>query len=143
MRVYKNIILYKKENIVVVKNKGLFLGLLVSLLGVGNVIQAYKLTVENKTGLKVVYNIKYFGESEIFKSCRPDKGEVASGSISGIIHSKACSVLLVRAWVGPKMIKAQSYIPRVGRAGNSTFVVSLHARGFKVTRVGYRSRFKK
>ncbi len=37
----------------VVKKKGLYLGLLVSLLGTGNVMQAYNLTIENRTPFKV------------------------------------------------------------------------------------------
>ena len=124
----------------VVKNRGLYLGLLVSLLGVGNVIQAYKLTVENRTSFRVTCVIGYYGRT--FFSCRPDEEVVDPGRISRVIHSGGCSVAFVRASVGPSKIKAQSYIPAIGRAGNSTFVISEHGEGFRVTRDSYRSRFK-
>ena len=125
----------------VVKNRGLYLGLLVSLLGVGNVMQAYKLTVENRTKFKLKFYIKYF-------LCRHDKGEVAPRSISSVIRTGACSVLSVSAWVGPRSmnIKGQSYIPSVGKAANSTFVVYEYLSNGRLTlgmfRVKYRSRFK-
>ena len=133
----------------VVKNRGLYLGLLVSLLGVGNVMQAYKLTVENRTRFRIVFSIKYHGESEFIKSCRPDKGAVDPKSISGVIHSGACTVRVVSAWVQPKGMneRAKSYKPPVGKAGNFTFVVHEdHSGGyesytFKVTGVKYRSRY--
>ena len=103
-------------------------------------MQAYELTVENRTQHIIKFHIKYFGQTGF--SCRPDKEVVDPESISGVIRAGVCSVLSVRAWVGLRMIKARSYIPPVGRAGNTTFVVSEHGRGFKVTRDKYRSRFK-
>ena len=128
----------------VVKKKVLYLGLLVSLLGIGSVIQAYKLTVENRTRFSVTCRIKYVGESKFFKSCRPDILVIKPRSISVDVSSGACSVLSVRAemLVGSRMIKARSYIPLVGKAATSTLVISKHGEGFKVFRVKYRKYFK-
>ena len=125
----------------VAKKKGLSLGLLLSLLGIGNAIQAYRLTIENRTQEKVKYVVKYVGEVEFLKFCRSDKGELGPEKMSKVIRSGSCLVLAVQAWVGS--IRAKSYTTSMGgRAGDSTFVVGKDGSKFRVTRVGYRARFK-
>ncbi len=127
----------KKENIMVVKKKGLYLGLLVALLGIGNVTQAYKLTIVNETPFKIKFEVNYLGEVKALKSCRTDKGELAPGKRK-IIHSGLCLVTLVEADVFERrrydtsagkrgslrrVVKAKSYKASWGRAGNTTWLV--------------------
>ena len=121
----------------VVKKKGLSLGLLLSLLGIGNAIQAYRLTIENKTPFKVKFEVHYLGEVESLKSCRSDKGELAPGKRK-VIHSGLCLVTTVEADVSEKrrhstpagrrgslrrVAKAKAYRAPWGRAGNATWFI--------------------
>ena len=131
MRVYKWDNFIKKENMMVVKKKMLYLGLLVSLLGVGNVIQAYKramlytLTIKNNT----LYAVEYTVSTVPSSSCR-----VHTGSFNGVINSGGeslmtyggivgCSVQKVEAKVyyGDKVIKAKPYTSR--RGGTMTLII--------------------
>ena len=103
----------------VAKKKALGLGLLLSLFGIGNVMQAnkrsmlYTLTIKNNTSYTVGYTVSTIPSS----SC-----EAYTGSFNGIISSGGkslmtyggvvgCSVKKVEAEVyyGDKIIKAKSY----------------------------------
>jgi len=126
----------------VVTKKGLCLGLLASLLCMGNVMQAYKklgykLIIENKTPFKVKFEVNYLGEVESLKSCRSDKGELTSGKRK-VIRSGLCLVTAVGADVievrrrdtaaGIRgslrgVIKAKPYRASWGRAGNTTWLI--------------------
>ena len=128
------------------KKKGLCLGLLAALLGIGNIMQAYKLTIKNETKYIIEFKVKYHGE--FFISCMPDTKKLASGD-STKLSSGACTVKEVTALVYLllknrllKRVVAKPYKASLGRAGNTTFVVSKDGSGFRVTRVKYRSRFK-
>jgi len=59
----------------VAKKKELYLGLLLSLLGIGNVMQAYRITLKNHTPYKVRFRINYHGAT--WFSCRSHDKEVA------------------------------------------------------------------
>ncbi len=121
----------------VAKKKGLYLGLIVLLLGMGSVMQAYKLTIVNKTLHKVRFEINYLGEVEFLKSCRSDKGELAPGKRK-VIRSGLCLVTAVGADVEERrrrntpagrrgslrgIIKAEPYRASWGRAGNTTWLI--------------------
>ena len=120
----------------VVKKKGLYLGLLVSLLGTGNVMQAYNLTIENRTPFKVKQTIRYHGETFLF--CRSDKGKIVSGS-KAKIKSVLCTVKKVQVTLldPAGAIKAKEYSAPLRRPGNTTFAVSKikGKSGFEVTRI--------
>ncbi len=121
----------------VVKKKVLYLGLLVSLLGIGNIVQAYKLTIVNETSHTVRFAINYFGEVKVLKSCRSDKGALAPGKRK-VIRSGLCLVTAVGADVLERRrhgtiagkrgslrgaIKAKPYRAPWGRAGNTTWII--------------------
>jgi len=75
--------------------KGLCLGLLLSFIGVGNVIQAYKVTIENKTVREVKFRVIYHGVA-----CRRDRDErtISAGeSTSFNVEQLACRVEKVEA----------------------------------------------
>ena len=63
----------------ITKRKGLYLGLLLSLLSVGNLVQAYTITLENKTLLNVHFFVKYgyTGLARLF--CKNDEKWVIPG----------------------------------------------------------------
>ena len=111
----------KKENSVIVKKKGLYLGLLVSLVGVGNVMQAmgWTATIKNNTPYTVRFkpgfssrdcgirnnNTPYIvgqGLKYRMKSKTPGTNErdLASGNIAKLTASRLtrmCSVTSMRA----------------------------------------------
>ncbi len=123
----------------VVKKKGLYLGLLVALLGIGNVMQAYRLTIKNETLKKVKFTISYYGRKR--KSCSSDTRELASEKHM-YIRSRLCEVKKVTAELRharttksgrvlkPLEIKVERNVPR-GRAGNTTWTIKgpFHDRG--------------
>ena len=122
----------------VVKKKELYLGLLLFFLGTSNVMQAYKLTIKNNTEHKIIFTVKYHGEFLI--SCMPDTKKLASGN-SVKLSSGACTVKEVVALIylpkkkyPPRWEAAKPYEAPLGRAGNSTFVVSKYGKKFKITR---------
>ncbi len=59
MKVYIKNNFAKKENTMIAKKKGLYLGLLLSLLGIGNVIQARRVAVINRTEYKATVQFGY------------------------------------------------------------------------------------
>ena len=78
----------------VIKKKGLYLGLLLPLLGIGNVIQAYDVRtydVQNKTPYMVRFRIDYYG-----KNCKNDVVRVYANKSKTIrANLKLCPV---RQW---------------------------------------------
>ena len=132
----------------VTKKKRIYLGLLLSFFGAGNVIQAYKLTFRNRTPYKVMFKVSYKGKSSLFGSCEPDRKELPAGG-STKISSGICTVNKVTADVyepgskvtkgAQRVIKASRYHAIWGRAGNSKFSIRgpFYTRGvvsYRVTR---------
>jgi len=120
----------------IAKRKGLCLGLLLSLLSIGNGTRAYKLTIKNDIGYETKFSVKYHGGF----FCLTDTKKLASGGNTKL-SSGACTVKEVVALVylpekkyTPKWVFAKSYKAPWGRAGNSTFVVSKAGSGFEVRR---------
>jgi len=107
----------------VAKNKGLYLGLLLSMLGIGNIIQAYKLTFKNETKYKVSLTV-------IYKNCNPNKKKLSPGK-SVKINSKSCIVKQVLASVfvdskrvyGKKMVLATPYFSSSDEVDDMAFVI--------------------
>ena len=136
MRVRKNIILQKKENVMVVKKKGLYLGLLASLLGIGNVMQAYKLTIKNETGYGLRVFIDYDGDCKLYKK------KLRNGKTTTIKPSCAVKQVSARVYTRPgkvygeKGVFASAYYISPGESGmdDMTFVIGGNRRGFQVTR---------
>ena len=115
------------------KKKGLYLGLLLSLVGIGSVAQAYTVKIRNSTPFTIKYHIAY-----LTAFCSDDKGELASGHTARF-YTGSCSVSKVFAWVyekpgalldpllairQEKKVKAKTYDASWGRAGNTNFIVT-------------------
>ena len=128
----------------VVKKKGLYLGLLVSLLGIGNVVQGNRLTIRNETPKKVKFTISYYGGKKEF--CSSDIRELDPGKVKHI-RSGFCAVRKVVAELThgrttesgrvlrPLKIKVKREMPR-GRAGNTTWTIKGPFKGIKYKIVG-------
>jgi len=115
----------------VAKKKGLYLGLLLLLFGIGNVMQASSkyLYIKNNTLYRVTYKVSLFGAPS---SCSALEGGINSGDTSfelvgGIIP---CAVKKVEAKVyyrGPQLsriIKTKSFFgSRVGSAQTVRLIV--------------------
>ncbi len=89
MRISKIIISQKKENIMVAKKKGLCLGLLLLLLGMGNVIQA-KISIMNLTRHKMKFEIEFHG------NCSKIEREVRISGVRSLFKTE-CRPKRVRA----------------------------------------------
>jgi len=123
----------------VTKKKRLCLGLLLSLLGIGNGMQAYKFTIKNNTPYTVDVRVRYHGEANFYgiKICQPDRKKLKPKEDTKL-SSGLCTVLEVKASVfqhpisgvpdlverKKKVIEAEKYYAPVGRAGNTTFVIN-------------------
>ena len=127
----------------VMKKKGLYLGLLLSLLGMGNVMQANRLTIKNETPRNVTFKVSYYNERKGF--CWPDEGELASGKRKDI-RSGFCVVKKVEAELRhprtsggkrfrPLRIKIERKGPS-GKAGNTTWIIKGPFDGHKYKIVG-------
>jgi len=81
-RVFKRMILQKKENIMVAKKKGLYLGLLLSMLGISGTIQAYKVIIKNDTPHSISYKVDI--ELGKDKHGTIDPGRTANVNISSL-----------------------------------------------------------
>ena len=122
----------------IAKKKGLYLGLLLSMLAVGNAVQAYKVQIRNSTPFTVKFTLKFHGESAV--SCRRDVQELAPGHMAEI-QSGLCTVKSVGADIfqkrhagtileaagtvlGEQVVKANRYTAPWGRAGNTVFTIN-------------------
>ena len=119
--------LRKKEKVMIAKKKGLYLGLLVSLLGIGNVMQAveYTITIQNSTPYTVKFRLS-FVRSGFMLRCWPKEKKLAAGDIAKI-NVKSCIVKSLEATVrrsGYPAVKAQPYRPHLGKTGSMTFTIS-------------------
>jgi len=129
----------------VVKKKGLYLGLLLSLLGIGNVIQAYglifrkktllyKFTVKNETGYQLKLFVDYYEDCKLYIK-RLDSGTT-------IKIKSPCGVKQVSAFVytrpdkvyGGRKISAMPYYNSSKLAGDMTFVIRRDGKEFRVTK---------
>jgi len=106
----------------VTKKKGLYLGLLLSLLGIGNVMQAmskqgspYILTIKNKTPYKITFNVTYedkAGEKYYTKELKSGKKAVTHAPykvsrVNASVHTRSgVEQVFVRrvGWRGPEEI---------------------------------------
>ena len=119
---------YKKGNSMIVKKKGLYLGLLVSLLGIGNVMQAveYTITIKNDTPHTVKFRLSFVRSGISMIRCWPKEKKLAAGDIAKI-NVKSCIVKSLEATVqrsGYPAVKAQPYRPHLGKTGSMTFTIS-------------------
>ena len=120
----------KKENIMVAKKKGLYLGLLIALVGIGNAMQAYTVTIKNGTP----YTIKFHAD---FIACKDNKEELGAGH-SRRISAGGCLMRALRATVYEKpgvlidpmaarqqerAVKAEGYSASAG-VGGGTFLIT-------------------
>ncbi len=118
---------------VIAKKKGLYLGLIVSLLGIGNLAQGNRLTIKNKTKRDVEFTISYYAGREASKFCRSDKGELAAGETKNI-RSGFCAVKRVEGKLRhprpdsngrvlrPLKITVEHRVP-LARTGNTTWTI--------------------
>lgn len=135
----KKISIIKKERVVMnIKKKEIYLGLLLSMLGIGSAVEAYKVRVRNSTPFTIKFIVEYHAPSLI--ACRRDVGELAPGH-EAEIQSGLCTVKSVGADVfqkkyagtmletkgtalGERVIKANRYKAPLGRAGDTVFTIS-------------------
>jgi len=120
----------------ITKKKGLYLGLLVSLFGIGNAMQAYTVKIKNSTPHTVKFKVDLMTPAP---DCKDRYGELASGDIATKINIGGCSIKGVYATVqrpGRSAIEAKPYkAPPLGRAGSSAFIISgSDETGYTVTR---------
>ncbi len=80
----------------ITKRKGLYLGLLLSLLGIGNAVQAGTVTLENKTPHKAIFYVHYGGFTGPF--CKDDVKALASEKHK-VFFVGGCRVRFVKARV--------------------------------------------
>ncbi len=105
----------------IVKKKGLYLGLLLSMLGVGSVMQAYKVTIKNTTPYKIKYDIDLVTGRD--KHGTVDPKSSVEREIIGY------SVRTVEATVYEKcagqtiQIRARKYHAKLWKAGGGTWLV--------------------
>ncbi len=105
----------------IVKKKGLCLGLLLSMLGIGNAMQAYKVTIKNTTP----YKIKYQLDLPIGKDKHGRIGPKSSATIEIVGYS----VRRVKATVYEKcdgktvQIRAKEYYAKLWKAGGGTWII--------------------
>jgi len=78
----------------VTKKKRLCLGLLLSLFGIGNAMQAGRLFIENGTQNRVTLKIKYHED----QNCPSEKGELGPGGRRGFV-TELCNIKSVQARV--------------------------------------------
>ena len=90
----------------VVKKKGLYLGLLLSLLGIGNLTakEEYKFLFVNNTPYKIKFAVQYYGH------CEYDSKEVEHRSIGRLKSNKLCSIKKFTVMVYDKYIISQKII---------------------------------
>jgi len=123
----------------IAKKKGLYLGLLLSMLGVGSAMQAYRVQIRNSTPFVVKFTLKFHAETP--GSCRRDVQELAPGHMAEI-QSSLCTVKSLEADVfqkrhagtmlevtsgtvlGEKVVEANKYKSPTGRAGNTIFIIN-------------------
>jgi len=102
----------------ITKKKGLYLGLLVSLLGIGNVMQAYKVTIRNTTPNKVRY---FIDTDPIYMSV---DGELRSnGKITEEIGGNLVELRASVRQQGTQSVRATSYQPTRVERKNQSFTI--------------------
>jgi len=102
----------------IAKKKGFYLGLLLSLLGVGSAVQAYKVTIKNTTPNRV----RYFIDTD--PTYMSVDGELRSnGKITEEIGG---NLVELRASVrqGTRSVRATSYQPTRVERKNQSFTIS-------------------
>ena len=121
----------------ITKKKGLYLGLLVSMLGVGNVMQAgkYTITIKNNTLHTVKYEIDIVMEWD--KKGRIDPGHTAKVGLDDYGPPHQGSIRGVKAWVqrsGSSGVWTRSVWKRGGyKSQDRTFIISGDETGYTIT----------
>lgn len=120
------------------KQKRLYLGLIVSLFGVENTLQAYKITIKNNTSHKATFSIFYLKSPEASKYfCRSDEDKPVDSHRSTTIQSGGCIVGRINAKVyknPEKPVKATSYIAPGGGIGLTWIIKKSGNNKFKVVK---------
>jgi len=115
---------------VVAKKKWLYLGLLLSFLGIGNVMQAYTVTIRNGTPYTIEFKADFIG-------CRDNIEELASGhtrriSAGGCLMRALTAKVYERPGVlmdpllarqQERVVRAEGYYASAGVAGK-TFLIT-------------------
>lgn len=114
----------------IVKKKGLYLGLLLSMLGIGSAVQAYTVRIRNSTPYKIRFKVHYVSSA----TCYTIEKNLASGATykktkpffqSGCLVKKVEATVYERPKEGPAVDKrAERYYATFGVAGNQTFIVA-------------------
>jgi len=120
----------------ITKKKGLYLGLLVSMLGIGNVMQAYyKIQIRNSTPFVVKFTLRFKARTA---ACQPNIQELGPGHIAEI-EARGCIIDSLKALVfqkrhagtmlevpgtviGEEAIEAIPYT--LLKTGNSLFIIN-------------------
>ncbi len=92
----------------IVKKKGLYLGLLLSMLGVGNAMQAWEVSIRNSTPFSVEFELS-------LRACSNDHGLIPPGHIIKV-SVKGCSIQALTAKVFQKK-GAGTILEATGAAG--------------------------
>ena len=123
----------------IVKKKGLYLGLLLSLLGMGNMMQGkYTITIKNSTPHPVKFKLSFSRSGIYALQCWSNTKKLKAGRIARI-NVKSCPMKGLEATVqrsGQSVVKATPYNLHYGRTSSSTFNISgTDETGYKVTKV--------
>ncbi len=120
----------------IAKKKGLYLGLLLSMLGIGNVMQAYEVIIKNNTPHTVKFRLNFSPECQL-----PTAKKLAAGGRVKIWVGQLCTMKSLEAMVqrsGHPTVGAKSLEPAKwqGYYGHPTrtFIISGNDKaGYTVT----------
>ncbi len=119
----------------VAKKKGLYLGLLLSLLGISNTVQAYFVVLKNETLNNVRFDVYYVGS--VFGFCSNDYDKLLAPQGTLRIKTGGCLVNYVKARVFNK--RDRTWVETSWRgvnAGGRFTVTGPHVKGlrYRITR---------
>ncbi len=109
----------------ITKKKGLHLGLLLSMLGIGNVIQAIKVTIKNDTRHTVKFKLGFVRTRDCPLRWPPEQ-KLAAGHTAKIEMDGRCAVGSLKATVqrsGRPSVKVKPYKGHA-RSRSKSFVIS-------------------
>ena len=121
----------KKENIMIAKKKGLYLGLLLSVLGISGAMQAYTAVIKNATPYTIRYNIDIvYGKDQ---SGELGPGHTVSKGIAGysiravtakVYEKPGILIDPTQARREEKVLRAKPYKASAWKAGGGKWIVA-------------------
>ena len=115
----------------ITKKKGLYLGLLLSMFGIGNAMQAYKVQIRNSTPSVVKFTLGF--KTRTTGACQPNIQELGPGHIAEI-ETRGCMIASLKALVfqkrhagtvlGEEAIEAIPYTYTLLKTGDSLFIIN-------------------